>query len=408
MAEYLNIPPLQTTTIRTPTIVAMLNQSFEFETATIEAERHLLGLRREWVIRKRRATAWGYTEVLSREAEVEEAVGLDMVALPGGTFTMGAPESETGSTDDERPQHEVTLQPFYMSRYPVTQAQWRTIAAMESTNLNVALALLNSAVGSVRGEGLKQVERLIIEGAWNGQRYSSIKTQSTLAGFGYTESHIRNSASQLWGILSEVLDTQVKKSDLREVVTRWINQRELSPNLSSFKGDNLPVENVTWEDAQEFCRQLSVLTGKDYRLPTEAEWEYACRASTTTPFHFGETITADLANYRASKAFGGGPTGEYREQTTVVGQFPANSFGLCDMHGNVWEWCQDHWHESYEGAPTDGSAWLSSDANENRRVLRGGSWYDLPEVCRSALRFWGAPDYSNDVVGFRVVCGLAR
>jgi formylglycine-generating enzyme required for sulfatase activity/DNA-binding CsgD family transcriptional regulator len=186
-------------------------------------------------------------------------------------------------------------------------------------------------------------------------------------------------------------------------------ERELAPDPSNFKGDNRPVEKISWLDAVEFCARLSQHTGRDYRLPSEAEWEYACRAGTTTPFHFGETITSDLANYRANVTYGSGPKGKYREQTTEVASFPANSFGLYDMHGNVWEWCQDWWHETYEGAPNDGSAWLAhEDTDEEKRVLRGGSWYGDPEFCRSAYRFGVAPGLIGNDVGFRVVCGGAR
>jgi len=168
----------------------------------------------------------------------------------------------------------------------------------------------------------------------------------------------------------------------------------LEPDPSNFKGDNHPVEQASWYEAVEFCDRLSQLKGRDYRLPTEAEWEYACRAGTETPFHFGETITTDLANYRGTDDdtldikgdYGPGPKGEYREETTPVDYFNlANAFGLVDMHGNVYEWCQDHWHDSYTGAPDDGSAWLSEDENA-LRVSRGGSWNSTPRNCRSALR----------------------
>ncbi|MGD1942275.1 MAG: formylglycine-generating enzyme family protein [Leptolyngbyaceae cyanobacterium] len=258
-----------------------------------------------------------------------EQTPLKLVDIPPGRFQMGSPEDELGRLEREGPQHRVTLaQTFFMSQYPITQAQWRAVAALPQA------------------------------------------------------------------------------------------ERELNPDPSNFKGDNRPVERVTWFDAVEFCQRLAKATGRAYRLPTEAEWEYACRARTTTPFHFGETITTDLANYRGqdwevrgktySGAYGNGPYGEFREETTAVTLFPPNAFGLHDMHGNVLEWCQDHWHESYEGAPADASAWLSSGDSENHRVLRGGSWDGNPENCRSAFRLRYAPDYSNYFVGFRVVCGLAR
>jgi len=192
--------------------------------------------------------------------------------------------------------------------------------------------------------------------------------------------------------------------------------RKLNPDPSHFKGDNRPVESVSWYDAVEFCQRLSQYTNRSYRLPTEAEWEYAARAGTTTPFHFGETITTDLANYRGTDgeeygwlgAYGRGSKGEFREETTPVDHFGiANAFGLCDVHGNVWEWCLDHWHDNYEGAPNDGSAWLTDDKSA-LLILRGGSWNIIPIDCRSASRFSynSGFDYSN--IGFRVVCELPR
>jgi formylglycine-generating enzyme required for sulfatase activity len=186
---------------------------------------------------------------------------------------------------------------------------------------------------------------------------------------------------------------------------------DLKTNPSRFKGDELPVERVNWYQATEFCKRLSRETKREYRLPSEAEWEYACRAGTTTAFHFGETITADLANYRGTgtKTYADEPTGRYRRKTTPVGYFQvANAFGLYDMHGNVWEWCADTWHDNYDGAPTDGSAWMEN-GNDNPSPLRGGSWYFNPNNCRSAFR-----DYFDrrvsiaDDYGFRVVCGAGR
>jgi formylglycine-generating enzyme required for sulfatase activity len=196
--------------------------------------------------------------------------------------------------------------------------------------------------------------------------------------------------------------------------------KELNPDPSRFKGDgstsltnNRPVEQVSWYDAVEFCDRLSQYTGRTYRLPSEAEWEYACRAGTKTPFHFGETITTDLANYNGNYTYGQEPKGVYREETTEVGSFGvANNFGLYDMHGNVYEWCLDDWHDNYTDAPADGSAWFSSDDKlsdkTGRAVLRGGSWVNLPQSCRSACRndFYRA-DHVN-YFGFRVVCVVGR
>ena len=194
-------------------------------------------------------------------------------------------------------------------------------------------------------------------------------------------------------------------------------ERELKPDPSRFKGDQRPVEKVSWYDAVEFCARLSAHTQRAYRLPTEAEWEYACRAGTTTPFHFGETITTDLANYRGtddevlnrSGSYGKGPKGDYREETTPVDHFGvANAFGLCDMHGNVREWCADHWHDNYEGAPTDGSAWLDEGKSDSNYVLRGGSWDFYPRNCRSAIRVLNPPGDAYNAFGFRVACAAPR
>jgi formylglycine-generating enzyme required for sulfatase activity len=175
--------------------------------------------------------------------------------------------------------------------------------------------------------------------------------------------------------------------------------------------DQRPVEQVRWEDAMEYCHRLSLRTGRTYTLPSEAQWEYSCRAGTTTPFHFGDMISPELANYRGDVAYADGPQGVYREQTTPVGMFPANAWGLHDMHGNVWEWCLDEWHESYEGAPTDGRAWVDAAEGEKSeglvktKLLRGGSWSNDPRNCRSAYRFHYQPGYAYyGFVGFRVVC----
>jgi formylglycine-generating enzyme required for sulfatase activity len=248
----------------------------------------------------------GYVEDLG------DGVTLTLMRIPAGEFLMGAPEEEPDSQDDERPQHWVKVPQFFMSRYPVTQAQWRVVA------------------------GYKPVKR------------------------------------------------------------------ELDPEPFHFKGDDLPVESISWNDAQEFCARLSAHTGRAYRLPTEAEWEYACRAGTATPFHFGEMITTEVANYNSSYTYADGPKGEYREETTPVDHFGlANAFGLSDMHGNVYEWCQDHWHKNYKEAPTDGRAWLSEDEGASR-ILRGGSWVFNPRYCRSAYRFNFDPRDAFDYFGFRV------
>ena len=245
-------------------------------------------------------------------SDLGNGINLEMIAIPGGKFLMGTEDREIerlvkkfnlDGFRREKPQHEVTVQPFFMGKYPITQAQYQEV---------------------------------------------------------------------------------------------------MSKNPSNFKGDERPVEYVTWDEAEEFCQRLSKQTGTEYRLPTEAEWEYAARAGTTTPFHFGETITTDLANYDGNYTYANESQGEYREQTTPVGSFSPNAFGLYDMHGQVWEWCQDNWHDNYEGAPKDGSPWLSGFSST--KIMRGGSWAYNPGVCRSACRFYLARGFCDVDIGFRVVC----
>lgn len=259
---------------------------------------------------------------------LENRFELEMVSIPKGTFMMGAPEKEKNSNNSERPQHQVTVQPFFMGKYPVTQAQWKFVAQLPQIN------------------------------------------------------------------------------------------RELDPYPSKFTGANRPVERVSWYDAVEFCSRLSRHTGRNYCLPSEAEWEYACRAGTTTPFHFGETITTDLANYDPFLHYGEFTTIElqeiYRKKTTEVGSFGvANNFGLYDMHGNVWEWCLDDWHDNYEGSPTNGIAWFNSNEpsfdKTGLAILRGGSWFHYCKFCRSAFRdFNSFRDSLYNNIGFRVVCEVGR
>ena len=329
--EGTNLPPTQTPPpaepdirverLATPTPPRPTIPTFEFEVVTVNDQGQ---------ITQRDPCSAEY-----RREDLGNSVTLDLVRIPQGAFTMGSPADEEGrdwygdfldslkGVNVEGPQHPVKVSAFWMGKYPITQAQWRAVAALPKIN------------------------------------------------------------------------------------------QDLNPDPANFKGDRRPVEQVSWDEAVEFCQRLSKQTGREYRLPSEAEWEYACRAGTKTPFYFGPTITTDLANYAGIDgtvrdkpvpgSYGQGPKGEYRQQTTEVGSFPANTFGLYDMHGNVLEWCLDHWHQTYEGAPTDGSAWLSSDDNAPR-LLRGGSWLNHPRYCRSANRFRVARDYRYNHIGFRVVC----
>lgn len=182
-------------------------------------------------------------------------------------------------------------------------------------------------------------------------------------------------------------------------------KRELLPYPSHFKGDNLPVESVSWLDAVEFCDRLSAYTGKSYRLPSEAEWEYACRGNSQTPFAYGATLTSELANYASSYGYASEKLSPYRKQTTNVGSFPPNAFGVYDLHGNVREWCADVWHKNYHGAPNNGTAW-NHGGIADWRALRGGSWANKPSHCRSAHRSGYQADRLNRAIGFRVAMNL--
>ena len=172
-------------------------------------------------------------------------------------------------------------------------------------------------------------------------------------------------------------------------------------NVGFAQGDDHPVVCVSWNDAQAYIQWLSRISGKSYRLLSEAEREYAARGGTQTAFWWGDSITTSQANYSGNYTYNGSPKGQYRQATVPVNSFSANPFGLYNVHGNVWEWTQDCWHENYAGAPTDGSAWATGCAG-NARVLRGGSWYSLPAFLRSAIRSRNGPDGRYGFIGFRL------
>lgn len=192
----------------------------------------------------------------------------------------------------------------------------------------------------------------------------------------------------------------------RCLVTQAQWQRVMGGRLPCrFKGETLPVENISWFEAQAFCRRLSHTIGRVCYLPRERQWEYACRAGTTGPFHFGATLSTDLANYCGEHRYRNEPAGPYRHTTTPVGRFAPNDFGLFDLHGNLWEWCADAWHEDYTGALGDGRSWTTR-GDDHLRVIRGGSWHDVPGACRSAARAQFSPDGGDDLVGFRVFADI--
>lgn len=291
--QDLNLKPLRTP-LATPQPPQTTLHTFKFTVVTVDA--------RGQVISRNQNQAQYFIENL-------ESTTLEMVAIPSGTFMMGSPEETR--FDAEQPQHQVSIQPFFMGKYPITQAQWQAVAALP----------------------------------------------------------------------------KIKKT--------------LQSHNSKFESANRPVENISWHDAIEFCARLSKKTGRNYRLPNEAEWEYACRAYTTTQFHFGETITTNLANYDGTYQ-SSNISKSKRQETTPVGSFQvANAFGLYDMHGLVWEWCADSWHENYHGAPKNGIWTVGGD--DKYRVLRGGAWDFNGVDCRSAARVRFDPDLRSSHFGFRVV-----
>jgi formylglycine-generating enzyme required for sulfatase activity len=174
-------------------------------------------------------------------------------------------------------------------------------------------------------------------------------------------------------------------------------------------GARNPADRASWKDASAFCQKLAKMTRLPFRLPSEAEWEYACRAGTSSPFYYGPTLTTDLANYVGDHIFASEPPGVYRHGTSQVGSFPPNAYGLFDMHGNLWEWCADDWLDDYAGAAVDGQprkthnqAFSQSSGVSAGKVVRGGSWHETPNHCRSAVRLKFKANERDDYVGFRV------
>ena len=173
----------------------------------------------------------------------------------------------------------------------------------------------------------------------------------------------------------------------------------MGTNPSKFKSKGLrPVENVSWEDTQAFCRKLKDITQAPFCIPTESQWEYACRAGTTTPFHFGSQLNGRQANCDGTLPYGTDTEGPHLKKTTPVGKYPANAWGLYDMHGNVWEWCADWYGDFPTGSVTD----PIGPATGSIRVFRGGCWYTVALFCRSAYRFGLVPSDRDDFLGFRV------
>jgi formylglycine-generating enzyme required for sulfatase activity len=248
--------------------------------------------------------AWNQQTAEQFTETIRNDFSLDMLIIPSGVYQMGSTRLQ--GNVDEQPQHLVTIKSFMMSKFLITQAQWKAV------------------MGKLPA--------------------------------------------------------------------------------CRFKGDDLPVERVSWKDAKKFCQGLSKKTGRRYHLPTETQWEYACRARTVTPFSLGETLTIDVANYNGEHTFREEPRGIYFHSTSPGGKFPPNAFGLYDMHGNLWEWCEDNWLDEYSSSPRDSSSYQDKDSRY--RVARGGSWHEPPQLCRSAARLRILESEADEFTGFRVVCDV--
>lgn len=257
-------------------------KTFNFQVPTVDGKGQL------------KTTQWHQATFFSERISPQSS--LEMVAIAPGKFKTGKTQEDLTHKAQSYPQRSISVSPFAISKHPITQAQWTTVAQLPKV------------------------------------------------------------------------------------------RRDLELFPSHFTGANHPVESVSWLDAVEFCDRLSKYTGRKYQLPTEAQWEYACRAGTQTAFHTGETITSSLANYVGTYTYQTEAKGQYRQATTPVGSFSPNAFGLYDMHGNVWEWCRDRYA-----------------SHDQIRSIRGGSWLDKPANMRSTSRSGYAATSLNRIIGFRVV-----
>jgi len=274
-------------------------------------------------------------------AVAHSGVPANFVYIRGGTFTMGSPENEVSRSGDEGQQHQVRLSDFYMGKYEVTVGEFRQF----------------------------------------------------VEDYGYSTDAEKGDGSYVWDG-----NSWVKKAGIN-----W--RHGVSGQLRSSSEENHPVVHVSWNDAVEYCKWLSFKTGKSFRLPTEAEWEYACRAGTRTPFNTGYNLTTSQANYHGDYPYNNNQKGIYRGSTLPVNSLAPNSWGLYNMHGNVWEWCSDWFKTSYY-AECKARGTVSNPDNQepgSYRVLRGGSWGSNAEDCRSACRYGGTPGARNSRVGFRLV-----
>jgi formylglycine-generating enzyme required for sulfatase activity len=290
------ITPISTPKSQPVSVIAPALSQFSFEMATVSLNRVGIGKfsKNQLQINTKQKIGRSYFETLGNIQG--KAISLEMVYIHAGKFSIGSPANEIDRSDNENPRQTINLPAFFMSRFPITQRQWKVV---------------------------------------------------------------------------------------------------MDNNPAIFIGNaDRPVESISWDDVQAFCRTLMEHTGRTYRLPSETEWEYACRAGTMTSFCFGEAIASNLANYNGTNA-----------ATTEVGSYPANGFGLHDMHGNVWEWCADNWHEDYDLLPKDGSAWTQG-GDRSCRVVRGGSWRDPAHYCRSAKRYHNAANQGDRATGFRLAITL--
>jgi eukaryotic-like serine/threonine-protein kinase len=307
-----------------------------------------------------------------------------------------SPDSPTSTPNNPEPLPSESPSPNVSSRSVATNTPKLTKIQFTSVKLDRQGKIINRPSGSAE---------IFTEALGNGVKLTMVKIPAGKFLMGSPESEKERDKDE-----SPQHQVSVPEFYLGQTLVtqaQWV--AIMGNNPSKFKGnDKLPVEQVSWLDAINFCQKLNQKTERTYRLPSEAEWEYACRAGTTTPFSFGETITPAVVNYDGNYPYGGAAKGESRGKTTPVGTFSPNLFGLYDMHGNVWEWCLDEvLGNDYNVAPTDGSAWgditTSRTYKQAHSRLRGGSWsyIETPGSCRSANRWsWPQGGFS---IGFRVV-----
>jgi formylglycine-generating enzyme required for sulfatase activity len=339
------------------------------------------------------------TQTANRSWRRPTAIGVTVVAVMAGVW-FGAPlmhtarEAATPRTVSIENQKGVPLQTTSM---PVATFKFETVKLGPGGSVEAKRTELGKFYEEDLGNGTRLDMVLIPAG-----KYLMGTPDSETE---YADEHPEHEVSVPQFYMGQY---EVTQAQWRAVTALPKVRLPLNAQPSEFKGDDLPVENISWDEANEFCARLSQKAGRNYRVPSEAEWEYAARAGTKTAFAFGDSITTDIANFDGTAAYKGGRRGINRGKTMPVGSLKiANAFGLYDTHGNVWEWCFAKYHDNYKDAPTDGTSWVGG-GDLARRVVRGGSWSNLGVDCRSANRYSYAQDGKHNDIGVRIAMSTTR